>query len=50
MDCAEYLRSEAASALRNRKLPRCTVTVAFARALTENLTKTAQGFRSPAPK
>ena len=42
MDCAEYLRSEAASALRNRKLPRRTVIVAFARALTENLTKTAQ--------
>jgi hypothetical protein len=30
MDCAEYLRSEAASALRNRKLPRRTVTVALA--------------------
>lgn len=42
MDCAEYPRSEAESALRNRKLPRRTVIVAFVRALTENLTKIAQ--------
>lgn len=29
MDCAEYLRSEVASTLRNRKLPRRAATLAF---------------------